>query len=212
METIYTIDATGGKFTQKRFNIFCSYIKDETANITVVFDDILENCAFNTFKQFLMSDTIVKAFTSKPNDICAFACDDAELIVDTNSVIWWLKQKGGVFTRLDRLFSDVKLNCASSQVTQTKAPKATKSDNKKQLNIAAGIIRDTEVTDLDIFEGDNKACVAFINEYYAKAIIRSKFKALVKFVIDYQNEDELCVSTNWKTIDELELEGVIKTK
>lgn len=31
MADIYTIDATGGKFTQKRFNEFCSYIKKKTS-------------------------------------------------------------------------------------------------------------------------------------------------------------------------------------
>ena len=101
MADIYTIDATGGKFTQKRFNEFCSYIKTENELVHIVVDDIDECVPYNQLRALLETKELAEIFESKPNDICSFACEDAALIVDTNDVTWWQKQKDGKFVKMD---------------------------------------------------------------------------------------------------------------
>lgn len=210
MADIYTIDATGGKFTQKRFNEFCSYIKKEDELVNLVVDDASVSVPYLHLRQFLELPEVVDIFKSKPDNICSFTCEDAALIVDTNDVLWWLKQKDGVFTRTEKLFSEVQINTASQP--KEKSVKAPTTKRGQIYKIAAGIQVGADINELELFEGNNKESVAFINNYYSKAQIRSKFdeNQVVKFVVNYTNDDELRISTNWKTIDELELEGVVK--
>lgn len=212
MADIYTIDATGGKFTQKRFNEFCSYIKTENELIHIVVDDIDECVPYNQLRALLETKELAEIFESKPNDICSFACEDAALIVDTNDVTWWQKQKDGKFVRTEKLFSDVQINTASQPKEKKEKTISSVTSRSRTLKIAAGVQEGADINELELFEGDNKSCVAFINEYFAKMNIRSRFdeNKTVKFVVDYHEDEELCISTNWKTIDELELEGVVQ--
>lgn len=212
MADIYTIDATGGKFTQKRFNEFCSYIKTENELVHIVIDDIDEFVPYNQLRELLETKELAEIFESKPNDICSFACEDAALIVDTNDVIWWQKQKDGKFVRTEKLFSEVQINTASQPKEKKEKTASSTTSRSRTLKIAAGVQEGADINELELFEGDNKSCVAFINEYFAKMNIRSRFdeNKTVKFVVDYHDDEELCISTNWKTIDELELEGVVQ--
>lgn len=212
MADIYTIDATGGKFTQKRFNEFCSYIKTENELVHIVVDDIDECVPYNQLRALLETKELTEIFESKPNDICSFACEDAALIVDTNDVTWWQKQKDGKFVRTEKLFSDVQINTASQPKEKKEKTTSSVTSRSRTLKIAAGVQEGADINELELFEGDNKSCVAFINEYFAKMNIRSRFdeNKTVKFVVDYHEDEELCISTNWKTIDELELEGVVQ--
>lgn len=212
MADIYTIDATGGKFTQKRFNEFCSYIKTENELIHIVVDDIDECVPYNQLRALLETKELAEIFESKPNDICSFACEDAALIVDTNDVTWWQKQKDGKFVRIEKLFSEVQINTAFQPKEKKEKTTSSAISRSRTLKIAAGVQEGADINELELFEGDNKSCVAFINEYFAKMNIRSRFdeNKIVKFVVDYHEDEELCISTNWKTIDELELEGVVQ--
>lgn len=212
MADIYTIDATGGKFTQKRFNEFCSYIKTENELVHIVVDDIDECVPYNQLRALLETKELAEIFESKPNDICSFACEDAALIVDTNDVTWWQKQKDGKFVRTEKLFSEVQINTAFQPKEKKEKTTSSAISRSRTLKIAAGVQEGADINELELFEGDNKSCVAFINEYFAKMNIRSRFdeNKIVKFVVDYHEDEELCISTNWKTIDELELEGVVQ--
>lgn len=212
MADIYTIDATGGKFTQKRFNEFCSYIKTENELVHIVVDDIDECVPYNQLRALLETKELAEIFESKPNDICSFACEDAALIVDTNDVTWWQKQKNGKFVRTEKLFSEVQINTASQPKEKKEKTTSSTTSRSRILKIAAGVQEGADINELELFEGDNKSCVAFINEYFAKMNIHSRFdeNKTVKFVVDYHDDEELCISTNWKTIDELELEGVVQ--
>lgn len=212
MADIYTIDATGGKFTQKRFNEFCSYIKTENEHVHIVVDDIDEFVPYNQLRALLETKELAEIFESKPNDICSFACEDAALIVDTNDVSWWQKQKDGKFVRTEKLFSEVQINTAFQPKEKKEKTTSSATSRSRTLKIAAGVQEGADINELELFEGDNKSCVAFINEYFAKMNIRSRFdeNKTVKFVVDYHDDEELCISTNWKTIDELELEGVVQ--
>lgn len=214
MADIYTIDATGGKFTQKRFNEFCSYIKTENELVHIVVDDIDECVPYNQLRALLETKELAEIFESKPNDICSFACEDAALIVDTNDVTWWQKQKDGKFVRTEKLFSEVQINTAFQPKEKKEKTTSSTTSRSRTLKIAAGVQEGADINELELFEGDNKSCVAFINEYFAKMNIRSRFdeNKIVKFVVDYHDDEELCTSTNWKTIDELELEGVVQIK
>lgn len=214
-ETNTVIDGRAGKFTQKRFNEFCAHVKTNDETIFIILDEQNDDSnfafEFSALREFFETDEAISIFEIFKDSTCSFSCDDASLVVDVNDVLWWLKKKDGVFTRTEKLFADAKINCANEPkvVTEKKEKATTKG---KTYKIAAGIQVGTEIEELDIFEGDNKASVAFINKYYAKAQIRSSFDEtrIVKFVIDYATDDDLCVSTNWKTIDELELEGLVK--
>lgn len=212
MADIYTIDATGGKFTQKRFNEFCSYIKTENELVHIVVDDIDKCVPYNQLRTLLETKELAEIFESKPNDICSFACEDAALIVDTNDVTWWQKQKDGKFVRTEKLFSEVQINTAFQPKEKKEKTTSSATSRSRTLKIAAGVQEGADINELELFEGDNKSCVAFINEYFAKMNIRSRFdeNKIVKFVVDYHDDEELCISTNWKTIDELELEGVVQ--
>ena len=214
-ETNTVIDARGGKFTQKRFNEFCAHVKTNDETIFIILDEQNDDSnfafEFSKLREFFETDEAISIFELFKDSTCLFSCDNASLVVDVNDVLWWLKKKDGVFTRTEKLFADVKINCANEpkDVTEKKEKTATKA---KTYKIAAGIQVGAEIEELDIFEGDNKASVAFINKYYAKAQIRSRFDEtrIVKFVLDYISDDDLCISTNWKTIDELELDGLVK--
>lgn len=217
LETNTVIDARGGKFTQQRFNKFCAYVKTNDETILIILDEQNDDSnfvfEFSALREFFETDEAISIFELFKGSTCLFVCDEASLIVEVNAMLWWLKKKDGVFTRIERLFSNAKINCANEPkvVTEKKEKATTKA---KTYKIAAGIQVGAEIEELDIFEGNNKASVAFINKYYAKAQIRSRFDEtrIVKFVLDYISDDDLCISTNWKTIDELELEGLVKTK
>lgn len=114
-----------------------------------------------------------------------------------------------VYTNREAFLRSANQLCVSAQRKSAKVATAKRGQIYK---IAAGIQVGTDINELELFEGDNKESVAFINNYYSKAQIRSKFdeNQVVKFVVNYANDDELCISTNWKTIVELELEGVVK--
>lgn len=211
------IDGRGGKFTQKRFKDFCAHVKTNDETIHIILDEQNDDAnfafAFSELRTFFETDEAISIFELFKGSTFSFKCNNASLLVDVNSMLWWLKKKDGVFTRIERLFSDVKINSAKKpKVTTEKKEKSTTKD--KIYKIAAGIQVGSEIEELDIFEGDNKASVAFINNYYAKAQIRSRFDKtrIVKFVLDYTSDDDLCISTNWKTIDELGLEGLVKIK
>ena len=211
------IDGRGGKFTQKRFKDFCAHVKTNDETIHIILDELNDDSnfafAFSELRSFFETDEAISIFELFKGSTCSFRCDNANLLVDVNSILWWLKKKDGVFTRIERLFSNVKINSAKEPKVATK--KKEKSTTKGKIyKIAAGIQVGSEIEELDIFEGDNKAAVAFINNYYAKAQIRSRFDKtrIIKFVLDYTSDDELCISTNWKTIDELGLEGLVKIK
>lgn len=214
MADIYMIDATGGKFTQKRFNEFCSYIKTENELVHIVVDDIDKHVPYNQLRSLLETKELAEIFESKKDDICSFACENAALIVDTNDVTWWQKQKNGKFIRTEKLFSEVQINTASQPKEKKEKSTSTGTSRSRTLKIAAGVQEGADINELELFEGDNKSCVAFINEYFAKMNIRSRFdeNKIVKFVVDYHDDEELCTSTNWKTIDELELEGKVQIK
>lgn len=209
MADLYTIDATGGKFTQKRFDKFCSYVKAEDEEISIVVDEDVNVSLFSNLRNFFGTQETAEFFSTHKDNICMISCKNAALVVDTNDIVWWQKQKGDAFTRLDKLFADIKINCANE-------PKPVKESKTKiaatTFKSAAGIMENAEINNLELFEGDKKSTTAFINDYYSKAQIRSKFDEtkIVKFVINYNEEEELCTSTNWKTIDELELEGVVQ--
>lgn len=216
-ETNTVIDGRGGKFTQKRFKDFCAHVKTNDETVLIILDEQNDDSnfafAFSELREFFETDESISIFELFKGSTCLFSCDDASLVVDVNDVLWWLKKKDGVFTRTEKLFATAKINCANEPkaVTRKKKKATTKA---KTYKIAAGIQVGSEIEELDIFEGNNKASVAFINKYYAKAQIRSSFDEtrIVKFVLDYISDDDLCVSTNWKTIDELELEGLVKMK
>lgn len=211
MNAICTIDATKGKFTQKRWNEFCSHVKQNDELIIITINDIDECIAFDKLKDFLKTKEMIEHFENNKDEICAFVCEDVSLIVDVNDVIWWQKQKNGEFARLDKLFSEVKIN---STVQKEKQKTTTSTTRNRLIKVAAGVQENAEINELELFEGMQNECVVFINEYFAKMSIRSRFdeNKIVKFVVDYQSDDDLYISTNWKTIDELELEGVIITK
>ncbi len=216
-KTNTVIDGRGGKFTQKRFNKFCAHVKTNDETVLIILDEQNDDSnfafKFSALREFFETDEAISIFELFKGSTCLFSCDDASLAVDVNDVLWWLKKKDGVFTRTEKLFANAKINCANEpKVVTGKKEKAT--TKAKTYKIAAGIQVGAEIEELDIFEGDNKASVAFINKYYAKAQIRSRFDEtrIVKFVLDYISDDDLCISTNWKTIDELELEGLVKIK
>lgn len=216
-ETNTVIDACGGKFTQKRFNEFCAHVKTNDETVHIILDEQNDDSnfafEFSALREFFETDEAISIFNLFKDSTCLFKCDDANLIVDVNDVLWWLKKKDGLFTRTEKLFASAKINCANEpKVVTEKKEKATTTTKAKTYKIAAGIQVGATIEELDIFEGDNKASVAFINKYYAKAQIRSSFDEtrIVKFVFDYISDDDLCVSTNWKTIDELELDGLVK--
>lgn len=214
MNDIHIIDATGGKFTQKRFNEFCSYIKKEDESIYIIVDEIDKSVNFAQLRAFLEMPETVELFKSNQNKSCCFGCENALLTVDTNDVLWWLKQKDGKFTRTEKLFSEVQIDSVSKKNEKsTKTSTSSTTTKRGQIyKIAAGIQIGNDINELELFEGDNKSSVAFINKYYSKALIRSKFdeSQVVKFVVNYTHDDDLCISANWKTIDQLEFEGVVK--
>lgn len=214
MTDIYTIDAMNGKFTQKRWNEFCSYIKNEDELINVIVGEIDEFIPYRQLKEFLELQEVVELFKINHDDSCSFACESAKIVTETNAIIWWQKQKANVFSRLDKLFSEVQINTASQPKEKKEKTASSVTSRSRTLKIAAGVQEGADINELELFEGDSKSCVAFINEYFAKMNIRSRFdeNKIVKFVIDYHEDEELCISTNWKTIDELELEGMVQIK
>ena len=218
-DNLICIDATQGKFTQKRWAEFCSYIKDENEIIHFLIssDNDIEDrdFAYCDKRKLFESEDFVNLVKRFKNNVAAFVCDDAELDVDVNDVEWWLKNKDGVFIRLDKLFNDVNINCANKpKVKAEKSEKKERSSSKKMIKIAAGILNDNSIDELELFEGDDKDAVVFINKYYMTNTIRKGFEnnTDIRFVIDYKEDEELYNIDNWKTIAQLDIEGVIKTE
>lgn len=194
------IDVTSGNFTKKEFRKFCTHIKDENELIYIVTNTATIAIPFNKLCDELKQEKFDNFFT--PNEIFVFSLleSDVQMYIDTNDIIWWRKTtKSG--SRLDKLFDNIKIG-ESSKTTKT----------NKIYKIVGGIQIDKSMTEIEFFDGDNKSCVEFINMYYMKWNIRKRFDKTcqIKFVINYENEEDLTISTNWKTLEELEKKGVLK--
>lgn len=194
------IDVTGGNFTKKEFKKFCEHIKNENELIYVVTNTANIAIPFNKLCNELKQEKFDNFF--RPNEIFVFGLldDNVQMYIDTNDIIWWRNvTKSG--SRLDKLFDNIKIG-ESSKIAKT----------NKIYKIVGGMQEKNNMTEIEFFEGDNKSCVEFINEYNMKWSIRKRFDKTcqIKFVINYENEKELSISTNWKTLKELEKEGVLK--
>lgn len=194
------IDVTGGNFTKKEFKKFCAYIKNENELIYIVTNTTSIAIPFNKLCDELKQEKFDNFFT--PNEIFVFGLLDnnIQIYIDTNDIIWWRKTTASR-SRLDKLFDNIKIG-ESSKTTKT----------NKIYKIVGGIQVDKSMTEIEFFDGDNKSCVEFINMYYMKWNIRKRFDKTcqIKFVINYENEEDLTISTNWKTLEELEKKGVLK--
>lgn len=216
MSDLFVIDGSNGKFTQKRWNTFCSYITSEDESINIKVDSLNNDFTYNELIILMKTQEFVDFFKSHMNSICEFTSNFAKLIVDTNDIVYWTKQKNGEFIRIDKLLSEAKINCANKpkeRANSSKRVKSTSTNNTTLMKVAASIQTETDVEDITLFEGDTKSCVKFINEYYSKQSIRTHFddSKKIMFIINYTSEDDLLVDNNWKTIQQLEIEGVIKT-
>lgn len=194
------IDVTSGKFTKKEFRKFCARIKNEDELVYVITNKDTVVIPFNKLCDELKQEKFDNFFI--PNEIFVFGLhdDNIQMYIDTNDIIWWRKTtKSG--SRLDKLFDNIKIG-ESTKIAKT----------NKIYKIVAGIQVDKLMTEIEFFEGDNKSCVEFINEYNMKRSIRKRFdeSCKIKFIINYKNEKELTISTNWKTLEDLEKEGVLK--
>lgn len=197
------IDVTGDKFTQKKFANFCTYIKSEDELVYIVTTNATIAIAFNKLCDELKQEKFDNFFA--PNETFVFGLleNNVQMYVDTNDIIWWRKTtKTG--SRLNKLFENIKINVVKNKIVKT-----TKSS--KIYKIVAGVQDNCNITEIEFFEGDNKSCVEFINNYNKMWLLKTKFddKKPIKFIINYENEEDLTFSKNWKTLDELKNEGVL---
>lgn len=207
--SLITIDGTGGKFTMARWRNFCGNIKEETEDIIIMVNDYEKIIPFNNLREYFETDKTVKIFEKAEGEFCSLANSSTLLIVDVTDMLWWLqRRKNGEFYRMPKMF-DVEINVQKS----TKSTKSKTSTRvAKTIKVAAGVMNGAEIEELDIYEGDRKSAIQFINNYFAKSQIRTNFESVVKFVVGYENDEELTISTNWKTIDELEAEGMVELR
>lgn len=192
--------ATNGKFTVANWKKFCSFIKDENESIHLSIDDNLYSSTFSTITTLFMSDEIRNALNNATNNYCIFICNNATLTVDVKDMLWWSEPKND-FKRLNKLCN----------ITTSKPSKQTSTISSSQIKIAAGVLVENRITALELFEGDKKQAVTFINEYYCRQNIRARFDntKLILFAFNYDDNMDLTDKKYWKTIDELEVEGLV---
>ena len=177
------------------------------------------------FKQGLTDDTVVSMyidqldifFQKSLKDMKDFFTDESieSKVQDDNCVItflggsnaleilgidykWWIapvrKKK---YARLNKLFG----------LEQDK-----QEQNVKQSNIiykcACGIKKDNVVTDIEKFEGIQKEMTAFVNKLFARNQIRTFFRGVIVFCVNYKYDSDLDDINNWFTLSELSEKGV----
>lgn len=147
-----------------------------------------------------------------PDDNCviSFITETKVLQILGIDFNWWIAVvRNKKYRRLDRLFSKEKIEEQQTQETSER--------QKKEKNIvvdemiykcACGIKKDNEVVDIEKFEGTKKDMICFVNRLFQKNQIRSMFKAVVVFCINYKFDSDLNDINNWFTLNELYDKGV----
>lgn len=117
---------------------------------------------------------------------------------------WWIAPvRGKKYARLNKLFN----------LEQDFSQKVDKADKPaKQSNIiykcACGIKKDNVVTDIEKFEGTQKEMTAFVNKLFARNQVRTFFRGVIVFCVNYKYESDLDDINNWFTLSELSDKGV----
>lgn len=142
-------------------------------------------------------------------------------LVFLGSDVWaWIKPLNGEkYVRLNSLFKKPRKKWgdyepepernqhARESLTKERIRKEKKAD-QTTYKLAVGIRKDNSVTDIETYEGNQKGMKDFVNTLYARNMLRSFGRCISVFCVNYKYEDDLNDINNWKTLQELEDEGV----
>lgn len=201
-----TIYEPNGNIQLKDWQQFiASTLYDEQIDVCIA-DLHLSKCKAKLY-DLLTSNELKLWCETYPKEICAFSNSTIIFICSVASLTWFLKQtKTGKYTRLHKLVE-----------IEQKPPKTT---TKEQYNVTcAEFINDTydEIVDFDdlayfkYYEGSKKEISEYMQVYYETSQIHTRFANKCKFAINC-TEDDLMYRSSWKTIEQLEKEGVISLK
>ena len=184
-------------FTNKDISSFKTGLNEsDLVDILLEKANIALTLKVENLKTFFTDDSIAQ-YINDDNEIISFVCNDNCLQFAGQDYKWYTATvRNKPFARLDKLF----------EVAEVKTEKRVKkeTDNNKFIKVGIATLTDEKYENVSIFEGTKQQCIAFINKEYAIREIRSRFAENTRVCIQPGENPE------WKTLDELALEGVIE--
>lgn len=192
------------KLTYQSIVDFKADQSDDTAvDVVSEMSDVAFSTTLGSLQDFFKRDDVAETFVND-KDVISFLTEQTALQILGVDFKWYITPVRGIrYKRLDKLFNicdtnDEGMNKPSNTSTKKPREKTAKPTIKVE---CARIDKDNNIVEESTtFVGTKSEVVSFINMYYAKAMIRSRFADDAKFKVE---NDE-----TWKSFDELVNEGV----
>lgn len=182
-------------------------LKEQDLDIVVNNETLFDTVKLEKIQDVFMNEELEKLITSD-DDTIQFITGDNILTITGIDYTWWIAPvRNKKYKRLEKLFSG-----EEGKVTNT-SEKKTRTTRQLQVGIATK--NDREITNIETFSGSIKDCISFINKNYAKRELRSRFADNTVIYI-YSGDETIDFtsidSSDWKTFEQLQEEGVIVTE
>ena len=181
--------------------------KEQDLDIVVNNETLFDTVKLEKIQDWFINEELEKLIASY-DDTIQFITGDNILTIAGIDYTWWIAPvRNKKYKRLEKLFSGEEGKVANTSEKKTRTT--------RQLQVGIATKNDKEITNIETFNGSIRDCINFINKNYAKRELKSRFADnTVIYIysgdetIDFTNID----SSEWKTFEQLQEEGVIVTE
>lgn len=181
--------------------------KEQDLDIVVNNETLFDTVKLEKIQDVFMNEELEKLIASD-DDTIQFITGDNILTIAGIDYTWWIAPvRNKKYKRLEKLFSGEEGKVANTSEKKTRTT--------RQLQVGIATKNDKDITNIETFNGSTRDCINFINKNYAKRELRNRFAGnTVIYIysgddtIDFTNID----SSEWKTFEQLQEEGVIVTE
>ncbi len=215
---MYLIDARR-KVNYDTLHEFINKHTNKNSEVEVIFDGDDEPC-YKTTVENIQNVWMEQSLEDKVNekgetvDVTLLSSEDIAYVMIGLDITWWrASYRRKPLGRLLQLFVPPVDAVKRTEEQRNADAKATISTGRKvatevTAKLACGVRKDTNITDVETFEGNPKDMKVFINKYLARNHLRSFGRAITVFCVNYKYDGDLNDIDNWKTFDELVEQGV----
>ena len=178
--------------------------KEQDLDIVVNNETLFDTVKLEKIQDVFMNEELEKLIASD-DDTIQFITGDNILTIAGIDYNWWIAPvRNKKYKRLEKLFSGEEEKVVNTSEKKTRTI--------RQLQVGIATKNDREITNIETFSGSTRDCINFINKNYAKRELRSRFAD--NTVIYFYSGDDTIIFTNidsseWKTFEQLQEEGVI---
>lgn len=190
---------------------FISRVNDQNSIATLILendDEHIFEVSVKDIRALFENDEVYTHIVDKTQQIDIVA-EDVDLRFVGADYQWYARPvRGKRFKHVAELFEE-KIKVKRDENASVSFEKTKRQKDNGIYKVAVGIISDNAIHDIKKMEGSQKEATDFINKMSILNRLRSFGHATTVFCINWQSEDELNASDNWKTMSELINEGVL---